>query len=133
MLPLVSLCLLGIAYCGVDNGDVLLLGCCIAGNCGRSCDSAHKSNVLCSEALGYLIVDVVIKACVLVVDDEVGTLNKASVLETLMEPSRQLVERAVLAVLADADNGSGRILGAACADGKAKNNSKNYSNKLFHD
>ena len=70
---------------------------------------------------------------ILVVDDEVGTLNKASVLETLDEAFTAIVERAVLSVLADADNGNGRILGAACADGKAKNNSKNYSNKLFHD
>ena len=88
---------------GEDHGDVLVLRGVEAGHGRVGGDAHHQVHVLGGEHLADLGGLVVVEVGVLIVHLKVGALHQAGLLQTLEEALPAVVQGAVLAVLADAD------------------------------
>ena len=107
---------------GEDHGDVLVLRGVEAGDGGVGGDAHHQVHVLGGEGLADLGGHVVVEVGVLVVHLKVRALHQTGLLQALEEALPAVVQGAVLAVLADADQvldglaaalAGGGVIGAA--------------------
>lgn len=88
---------------GEDHGDVLVLRGIEAGDGGVGGDAHHQVRVLGGKHLADLGSLVVVEVGVLVVHLKVRALHQTGLLQALEETLPAVVQGAVLAVLADAD------------------------------
>lgn len=113
MLPGVQVGAHGISDGGEDHGNVLVLGGVEAGHGGVGGDAHHQIYILGGEGVTDLGGHGVVKVGVAVIHLEVHAFLQPGLFQALEEALPAVVQRAVLAVLADADEvlGGGAVAG----------------------